>query len=99
MGGLTGSQSTGQALAGAADGAGEGQAAQTAGASSTYKSSLGQELSPRELKVAMAAMDKDNSGEVDFDEFYVWWNEYVASGLGGGSVSRGRSWCHGCLEL
>jgi hypothetical protein len=47
--------------------------------------SLGQELSPRELKVAMAAMDKDSSGEVDFDEFYVWWNEYVASGLGGGS--------------
>jgi hypothetical protein len=47
--------------------------------------SLGQDLSPQGLRVAMSQMDKDGSGEVDFDEFYIWWNEYVASGLGGGS--------------
>ena len=36
----------------------------------------------------MSAMDKDSSGEVDFDEFYAWWNEYVASGLGGATLSQ-----------
>ena len=34
---------------------------------------LGHRLSASELRDAMAAMDEDGSGEVDFREFYGWW--------------------------
>ena len=40
---------------------------------------LGQKLSPKELLAAMAAMDDDGSGEVDFDEFYSWFGSDKAS--------------------
>ena len=34
---------------------------------------LGNSLSDAELEIAMAAMDADGSGAVDFAEFYEWW--------------------------
>ena len=34
---------------------------------------LGQKLNSKELDMAMAEMDEDGSGEVDFDEFFAWW--------------------------
>jgi hypothetical protein len=34
---------------------------------------LGQKLNSKELDIAMAEIDKDGSGEVDFDEFFAWW--------------------------
>ena len=30
----------------------------------------------------MRDMDKDNSGEVDFDEFYVWWKVHSTASPG-----------------
>lgn len=36
--------------------------------------SLGANLSDSELETVMTTMDKDQSGEVDFEEFYDWWN-------------------------
>ena len=34
---------------------------------------LGCALNKVEVDAAMAEMDKDGSGGVDFDEFYTWW--------------------------
>ena len=34
---------------------------------------MGAKLSKVELDMAMTQMDDDGSGEVDFREFYVWW--------------------------
>ena len=34
---------------------------------------MGQKLNSKELDMAMAEMDEDGSGEVDFDEFFAWW--------------------------
>ena len=34
---------------------------------------LGYRLTDKELTAAMAEMDEDGSGEVDFIEFYGWW--------------------------
>ena len=35
---------------------------------------LGNKLSAAELSVAMASMDEDGSGEIDFREFYRFWS-------------------------
>ena len=42
----------------------------------------GKPLSKTQLQVAMRDMDKDNSGEVDFDEFYVWWKVHSTASPG-----------------
>ena len=42
--------------------------------------SLGSKLSAKELDKAMAIMDEDGSGEVDFEEFYGWWSKQDGSG-------------------
>jgi Ca2+-binding EF-hand superfamily protein len=34
---------------------------------------MGRELSDAEAAAAFAEMDKDGSGEIDFDEAFVWW--------------------------
>jgi len=36
--------------------------------------SLGKKLTKKELETAMKEMDEDESGEVDFEEFFRWWN-------------------------
>ena len=48
---------------------------------------LGQHMSPDELDAAMAEMDADGSGEVDFEEFMAWWERHrddPGGGLFGG---------------
>jgi Ca2+-binding EF-hand superfamily protein len=35
---------------------------------------LGHKLSAKELREAMAVIDEDGTGEVDFREFYKWWS-------------------------
>ena len=37
----------------------------------------GKKLTRRQLEEAMADMDKDGSGNVDFDEFEKWWERGV----------------------
>jgi hypothetical protein len=39
-------------------------------------SEMGVKLSRGQMQKAMAKMDGDNSGEVEFDEFAQWWREY-----------------------
>lgn len=41
---------------------------------------LGYEFTDNELSDAMAEMDHDKSGEVDFNEFYEWWLQRKQSG-------------------
>eukprot|EP01050_Picozoa_sp_SAG11_P022596 SAG11_NODE_4311_length_1953_cov_1.192017_1_plen_105_part_10 len=36
---------------------------------------LGVKMNSDEVDEAMEIMDKDGSGEVDFDEFYRWWTD------------------------
>ncbi len=38
---------------------------------------MGESMTEEQLDVAMAVMDADGSGEVDFDEFFSWWTETV----------------------
>lgn len=45
---------------------------------------LGVPLNKRQLKAAMADMDEDGSGEVNFEEFLLWWRAQRATGCGGG---------------
>ena len=54
------------------------------------------ELQPAELDAAMARMDSDGSGEVSFDEFWVWWQKNRGAGKPGlfskmGSFFKRRS--------
>jgi calmodulin len=44
-----------------------------AGELKTLTRMFGVELTDEELEMAMLQIDNDGSGEVDFDEFYVWW--------------------------
>jgi len=53
---------------------------------------MGHPLSERELDNAMAAMDADGGGDVDFDEFSDWFTEMKAKG-------RMPSWGAGISEL
>jgi CRP-like cAMP-binding protein/Ca2+-binding EF-hand superfamily protein len=39
---------------------------------------MGQEVTPEDLNQAMRIMDDDNSGEVNFEEFQQWWNDFQA---------------------
>ena len=38
---------------------------------------MGESMTEEQLDAAMAVMDADGSGEVDFDEFLTWWTETV----------------------
>ena len=44
---------------------------------------LGKKMSEKTLNEAMLDMDADGSGEVNFGEFYHWWEGYRAKGGGG----------------
>jgi hypothetical protein len=50
--------------------------------------SLGNELAPADLDTAMSQMDEDDSGEVDFDEFYAWWKWFVEQMGGAAAAAR-----------
>jgi Ca2+-binding EF-hand superfamily protein len=41
---------------------------------------IGEIMSKRQVQLAIAAIDRDHSGEIDFDEFAMWW---VTSDHGG----------------
>eukprot|EP01047_Picozoa_sp_COSAG01_P007513 COSAG01_NODE_286_length_19421_cov_123.895663_27_plen_128_part_00 len=45
-------------------------------------------LSPAELSQAFAAIDKDNSGEIEFGEFRAWWE--LVAGEDGGEGAGGQ---------
>ena len=45
---------------------------------------VGEALKQKELQAAMASMDSDRSGTVEFDEFKTWWEEW------GGDLEKRR---------
>ena len=53
---------------------------------------MGVKLTDGELKDAMAEMDEDGSGEVDFEEFYHWWTvgREAAGGVMAASLSADK---------
>ena len=58
-----------------ADGSGEVDAEEVA---ELYQKARGEKLKSKDLKKAMAEMDTDQSGTVEFDEFETWWSASVS---------------------
>jgi hypothetical protein len=56
----------------------------------TMAKKLGTPLSEEALDEAMATMDADGNGSVDFNEFYAWLQQLKASGVGGGDSGWAR---------
>eukprot|EP01043_Picozoa_sp_COSAG02_P041314 COSAG02_NODE_3413_length_6785_cov_8.990278_9_plen_325_part_00 len=47
---------------------------------------LGAKMKKQQLKKMFSTIDKDGSGDIDFDEFSQWWDECQKSGGGAGGV-------------
>eukprot|EP01047_Picozoa_sp_COSAG01_P079207 COSAG01_NODE_14933_length_1394_cov_1.044015_4_plen_55_part_00 len=41
---------------------------------------MGREMDGREMDAALAEIDRDGGGDVDFDEFARWWSKQVGWG-------------------
>jgi len=46
-------------------------------------------MGPAELEAAMAELDPDGSGEISFEEFYLWWQKHEAGEAGGAGGEGG----------